>query len=169
MYSIASDPLAYEIEVLYNIVPQGEMSKLLSRCKAGTTLYCSAPFGTFTGTNQPAYYIATGTGIAPYMSMLAFYRHDNKWLVHGSRTDENLYFSSALQRKLNSRYVPCLSVDNENVAYSGRITDYLSAHPALPVNVVYYLCGNAEMVVEVRDLLLQKGISFDKIRAEIYF
>ncbi len=31
------------------------------------------------------------------------------------------------------------------------------------------LCGNAEMVVEVRDLLISRGIPFGQIRAEIYF
>ena len=33
----------------------------------------------------------------------------------------------------------------------------------------YYLCGSAEMVVEIRDILIEKGIPFDRIISEIYF
>jgi ferredoxin--NADP+ reductase len=35
--------------------------------------------------------------------------------------------------------------------------------------VNYYLCGKALMVVEVRDLLISRGIPFENILSEIYF
>ena len=34
---------------------------------------------------------------------------------------------------------------------------------------MYYLCGSADMVVEVRDILIGKGIPFGHIISEIYF
>jgi ferredoxin--NADP+ reductase len=36
-------------------------------------------------------------------------------------------------------------------------------------DVKYYLCGKALMVVEVRDLLIEKGVDYANIIAEIYF
>jgi ferredoxin--NADP+ reductase len=39
----------------------------------------------------------------------------------------------------------------------------------LPLNYKYYLCGSAEMVVDVRDILIAKGIPYEQIFAEIYF
>ena len=39
----------------------------------------------------------------------------------------------------------------------------------LPKQIKYYLCGNPEMVVEVRDIILGKGVDFENIIAEIYF
>ncbi|HEY5511946.1 MAG TPA: hypothetical protein VIK10_13065 [Prolixibacteraceae bacterium] len=36
-------------------------------------------------------------------------------------------------------------------------------------NFQSYLCGQALMVVEVRDLLIQKGIPYDHIYAKIFF
>jgi ferredoxin--NADP+ reductase len=44
----------------------------------------------------------------------------------------------------------------------------LNGIPNLP-KVKYFICGQALMVVEIRDLLIQKGIPFENIMAEIYF
>jgi len=33
----------------------------------------------------------------------------------------------------------------------------------------YYLCGSAEMVVQVRDILISKDIPFQNIVSETYF
>jgi len=49
------------------------------------------------------------------------------------------------------------------------VTDYLKSVAALPGDYKYYLCGRAEMVVEARDILIAKGIPFNKIISEIYF
>jgi len=49
------------------------------------------------------------------------------------------------------------------------VTDYLAQHPALPTDRPYYLCGSEVMVVEVRDLLIARGIPFTRIFSEIYF
>ena len=56
----------------------------------------------------------------------------------------------------------------ENV-YFGRLTNWLKEQKELPLDIKYYLCGNPEMVVEVRDILVSKGISFNNIISEIYF
>jgi ferredoxin--NADP+ reductase len=39
----------------------------------------------------------------------------------------------------------------------------------LPTDENYYLCGSSEMVVETRDILVDKGVPFGNIIAEIYF
>jgi ferredoxin--NADP+ reductase len=49
------------------------------------------------------------------------------------------------------------------------VTDYLQRLPDLPKGDKYYLCGQALMVVEVRDLLIEKGIPYGQIYAEIFF
>ncbi|MBE0653662.1 MAG: hypothetical protein IH594_07675 [Bacteroidales bacterium] len=53
--------------------------------------------------------------------------------------------------------------------YHGRLTSWLKEQEHLPRDYKYYLCGSAEMVVQTRDILVAKGISFDRIMAEIYF
>nr|NQU89377.1 oxidoreductase [Bacteroidota bacterium] len=53
--------------------------------------------------------------------------------------------------------------------FHGRITKWLSEAESLPINRKYYLCGSAEMVVEVRDILIEKNVPYGNIVAEIYF
>ncbi len=52
---------------------------------------------------------------------------------------------------------------------SGRITTFIKESDEIKPENKYYLCGNADMVVEVRQLLLTRGVPFDNIIAEIYF
>jgi ferredoxin--NADP+ reductase len=53
--------------------------------------------------------------------------------------------------------------------FPGRITKYLEEIKELPTDINYYLCGKALMVVEVRDLLISRGVPYENILAEIYF
>ena len=70
---------------------------------------------------------------------------------------------------LGSDYIRCSSSEQDENVYSGRVTEYLDEHPSLNPGLKYYICGNAEMVVDTRDILINKGIPFDHIISEIYF
>ena len=63
----------------------------------------------------------------------------------------------------------CCSQEEDASVYHGRVTDYLLELEEIDPTLKYYLCGSAEMVVETRDILIQKGIPFDQIISEIYF
>ena len=93
----------------------------------------------------------------------------DKFLIHGGRTLSSFYFEEAFMPVLNDRYIRCCSAEQGNGVYEGRLTTYLRERPFLPVDIKYYLCGSAEMVVETRDILLSKNVPFDRIIAEIYF
>ena len=49
----------------------------------------------------------------------------------------------------------CCSGEKKELYY-GRLTHWLKEKKDLPADQTYYLCGRAEMVVEVRDILLNK-------------
>jgi ferredoxin--NADP+ reductase len=49
------------------------------------------------------------------------------------------------------------------------VTAYLKSLDQLPSDRLWYLCGKALMVVEARDLLIERGIPYENIVAEIYF
>ncbi|HSG68543.1 MAG TPA: FAD-dependent oxidoreductase [Bacteroidales bacterium] len=170
LYSIASGTRDSMIRLLYNIKPGGELSPTLPELRPGDTLYVSAPFGSFFGTAKPAVFIASGTGIAPFASMLRSGLHKDKILIHGGRTLSSFYFAEEFSSLLgNDAYIRCCSQEKGNGVYEGRLTNYLRELDKLPVSHKYYLCGLAEMVVETRDLLIEKGIPYDNIIAEIYF
>lgn len=169
LYSIASGENDPQTSILYNIKPGGKLTPPLSHLIPGNSLWITAPFGSFAADNKPAYWIAAGTGIAPFLSMfLSGYGNDNI-LIHGGRAIESFYFSDKFIPALGSNYIRCSTVVSLNGIYHGRVTTYLENINDLPPDRKYYLCGSAEMVVDCREILLLKGIPFNNIVAEIYF
>jgi ferredoxin--NADP+ reductase len=169
LYSIASGKNDENADILYNIKPGGKLTPNLAILKPGDTLWITVPFGTYGSTDEPAYWIAAGTGIAPFYSMYRSGMGGNKTLIHGSRTLDAFYFSDNLIKDFGIRYVRCCSQQQGNGVYAGRVTQYLEDSDNLPQDQKYYLCGSAEMVVECREILLSKGIPFSHVVAEIYF
>jgi ferredoxin--NADP+ reductase len=169
MYSICSGENDTDISILFNVKPEGSLTPHLSQCKQGDTLFISAPLGSFTGDNQPAWMIATGTGLAPFYSMLHSGLSSGKTVIHGVRHLNQFYFDSELTGMLGERYIKCCSRDYNEQVFAGRVTDYLQQLKEIPSGIKYYLCGNGLMVVEVRDLLIARGIPYTNIISEIYF
>jgi len=169
LYSIASGENDDQIRVLYNIKPGGQLTPNLAHLMPGDQLWITPPFGNYEGSAEPAYWIAAGTGIAPFISMYRSGIGENKILVHGGRTPESFYFSEELKNAFGTRYIRCSSQQESPGLFHGRVTHYLEEQVDLPADQKYYLCGSAEMVVECREILLMKGISYNNIVAEIYF
>jgi ferredoxin--NADP+ reductase len=169
MYSIISSETDENVEILYRIEPEGNLTPKLSLLESGNEIYISGPTGKFTSTNDPAWYIATGTGIAPFISMILSGYTTNKKLIHGNSFGSDLYFSDQLINLMSYNYIPCCSRETNNNFFYGRVTDYLNTLTSLPDNNKYYLCGSSEMVVTTRDLLIDKGVSFQNILSEIFF
>lgn len=169
LYSIASGENDEQIDILYNIKPGGKLTPNLAELKPSDHLWITVPFGSYAGGMEPAYWIAAGTGIAPFYSMYRSGMGANKTLIHGSRTLDAFYFSDNLTDDFGSRYIRCCSQQDGTGVYHGRVTNYLEEMNNLPMDQKYYLCGSAEMVVECREILLGKGIAFSNIVAEIYF
>ncbi len=169
LYSIASGEKDRHIQILFNVVGDGYLTPLMSRLKAGDEIFSSLPFGRFTGTSGPAWWIASGTGIAPFISMLRSGQDQNKTVIHGGRFADSFYYSEEFLPGLGSNYFRCCSRCEGDGLFHGRITDYLRQLPSLPAEPLYYLCGSAEMVVDTRDLLISRGVAFTRIVSEIYF
>lgn len=169
LYSIASGENEKEIDILFDEKPEGKLSPFLSKLKVGDEIYASEAFGDFRCKDEEAWWIASGTGVAPFVSMIRSGMGKGKKLIHGGRFDENFYFSELIEKKLGENYIRCASQDIATSYYSGRLTQWLREQEVLPKEIKYYLCGSAEMVVEVRDLLIRKEIPFQNIISETYF
>jgi ferredoxin/flavodoxin---NADP+ reductase len=168
IYSICSGNHENEVRILFNIKEDGFLTPRLSCLIPGDQILVSEPYGSFLGTDEPAWWIATGTGIAPFYSMFRSGMDKDRTLIHGVSHLNQFYFEDDLEWSLGKNYVRCCSRESSCDVYPGRITEYLKSLENFP-DVKYYLCGKALMVVEVRDLLIEKGISYDNILAEIYF
>ncbi|MFO7977792.1 MAG: hypothetical protein R6U64_03965 [Bacteroidales bacterium] len=169
LYSIASGNEHPQVHILYTVKPDGFLTPGLAAMKPGKKVFYTLPFGKFTGNEKPAVWIATGTGIAPFASMMFSGLAVNKTLIYGHRYPERLFFHRQIRDIIGDRYVPCCTRKKVEGIFYGRVTDYIRSQDTLDPTIPYYLCGNSEMVVDMRDLLIEKGIPYEKIIAEIFF
>ncbi len=168
IYSICSGPEEDRLSVLYNIKEEGKLTPLLARLTRGDFIKLSEPGGTFIGTEEPALWIATGTGIAPFYSMLRAGLGFNKTLLHGVRYATQFYFDSDWEAELGARYHRFCSGERPEGMTHGHVNQFFDQpHGPLPKKV--YICGQASMCVEIRDLLIAEGVPFGNILTEIYF
>ena len=177
-YSIASPPDGNRFALCLNRVQDGFMSNYLCDLEVGAEISAQGPFGNFIlrPPLRDTIFIATGTGIAPYRSMLQWLfadhsRHQNKqfWLLFGSRTEKDIYYHEeflALAAGHNLHYLPTLS--RGDGTWKG-LRGYVQEHVAEIVNgrtdIQAYICGLDKMVSANRDLL--KSLGWDR-RAILY-
>lgn len=169
IYSIAGSDFKTYIEFLFDERPGGLLSPKLAQLNDGDDILITKPFGAFFGNQQPAWWIAGGTGVAPFKAMLDAGLFQQKTLIHGVREADNFYFADDFSQTLGENYIRCCSGSRKDGCFHGRVTSYLEQLPELPSGVQFFLCGSAEMVVDTRDVLIAKGVAFDRIVAEIYF
>ena len=169
LYSIASGEESDTIDILYTVNPSGLLTPALSALHPGDSLHHTDPFGHFICREERAVWIAAGTGIAPFAAMAFSGQSPGKQLIFGNRKPDRLYFHDRLKSLFGDRYTACCSGGVFQGTFKGRVTDYLNSLAGLDLNIPYYLCGSAEMVVDVRDILIMRGLAYDQIYAEIFF
>lgn len=168
-YSIYSPSEAPFLEVLVKQVKAGNVSRKLRQCAPGDRLEVEGPVGFFTLAKPdiagaPVVFIASGTGISPFHSMVGTYPGLNYTLIHGVRTSDEAYDRECYDP---ARYVLCTSRE-QGGTFAGRVTDYLR-QTGINAGARHYLCGNAAMIDDVYDILVAQGVDTDNIRAEVYF
>jgi ferredoxin--NADP+ reductase len=169
LYSICSGEREEEVQILYNVVDEGYLTPRLADAEVGDILWITEARGEFTCDEEEAVWIAAGTGIAPFYSMLRSGLGEGKLLLHGERYLEQYHFHDDFRATLGQDYLRCCSAEAGEGIYHGRVSDWLREHPLPATGLKYYLCGSAEMVVDTRDILIELGIPFDHIVSEIYF
>ncbi len=169
IYSICSGNQENELRVLFNIKEDGYLTPKLAALVPGDKVLVTAPYGSFIGSDKPAWWVSTGTGIAPFYAMFRSGLDRGKTLIHGAAYLNQFYFEDDLDWAMGKNYQRCCSREQSCDVFPGRVTDYLKQLDELPPDVPYFLCGKALMVVEVRDLLISRGVPFENIIAEIYF
>jgi ferredoxin-NADP reductase len=170
-YSIASAPDGNRFELCLNLVEEGLLSPFLFEMKPGATVEMSAPMGYFVLRNpsRDAIFVATGTGIAPFRSMLHGHlsraHTANITLIFGVRYERTLMYRSEFEelsnRHPNFHFWPTLS--RPEADWRGR-TGHVQKHLLEAIggqrDVDVYICGLKLMVDDVRAML--KDLSFDR-------
>jgi len=159
-YTPVSSPQDEGIEFLVKSVKGGVFSSALASAREGEPFRFTGPHGYFRfyPSQRLPVFVATGTGLAPFVSMARAGVKDFI-LLHGVRQSLDLYYE-ALFRKAARLYVPCVSTLRDSRegmlgAFAGRVTGYLDAQ--LPSGAYdFYLCGRGEMIRDAIHLVDQR-------------
>jgi ferredoxin/flavodoxin---NADP+ reductase len=168
-YSIYSAENADNLELLVKEVEGGYFSPKLKHMKIGDQVEIHGPFGRFCldakklHTHQHVF-IASGTGIAPFHSMIKTHPGLNYRIIHGVRYSNEAYDRDEYE---SDRYFLCTSRDSSG-DYEGRLTGYLR-EASFNKNTCFYLCGNSDMIFDAMEIIKEKGFSRDDVNVEVYF
>jgi len=151
-YTLVSAPKDQDLVLCVRHVENGRLSHFLSSAGSGTQISFAGPGGYFTykSSERPAVFVATGTGIAPFCSMVQSGAKGFK-MLHGVDGPQELHYKSVIEPAAEL-YVPCSSGSQKSQGdfFGGRVTDYVQNHLDRKV-YDFYLCGHREMI---RDMLL---------------
>jgi ferredoxin--NADP+ reductase/benzoate/toluate 1,2-dioxygenase reductase subunit len=168
-YSIYSSDTSPYLEVLIKEVEDGFLSKKLKHLNSGDFVEVEGPFGYFVLDERKIperkfLFIASGTGISPFHSMVMSNPHMDYTLLHGVKSGKEGYDRHEYEK---GRYIQCTSRDDSG-DFHGRVTNYLLHNP-ISDNTWVYLCGNSAMIDDAYGLLEQQGIASNYLHAEVYF
>ncbi|OGG12046.1 hypothetical protein A2Z00_03400 [Candidatus Gottesmanbacteria bacterium RBG_13_45_10] len=180
--SIASPPSdAQHILMCHDVSPNGQGSQWTMRLNVGDTVQFMAPLGIFVldkESHRKKILAATGTGIAPFRSMLYDYLEhggtDDITLYWGMRYEEDLFWVSemtALSAKYpNFRFIISLSQPPDTwQGKRGHVTEHIMQEEQNLPGTDFYLCGNQNMIKDVENQLIAKGVPKGQICKELYF
>jgi ferredoxin-NADP reductase len=168
-YSLANAPEDPSLRLCIRRVPAGIFSTKLHAAAIGSRFEFTGPHGLFVfrPSSQPAIFVATGTGAAPFASM-ARAGARGFTLLHGVRYSNELLYADLFHATAGA-YVPCISGKNPPAErmFHGRVTAYVKQE--LPPGAYdFYLCGRSEMVRDVT-WLIDERFQDSRVYTEIFF
>lgn len=192
-YSVASAPSVsntegYEFFVRH--VPVIRFTTALWRLPIGHRMRMIGPKGKFMlepDDTRTHLYVSTGTGIAPFISMiregLAQGKVRRTVLLNGCSFAPELGYRAELEAwaadpGARVTYVPTVSRPNDprNAGWSGRlgrveqvITDVCRDLSLRPDRTVVYICGNPEMILNVERTLMEREFPEFHVKKELYW
>ncbi|MBP6705699.1 MAG: ferredoxin--NADP reductase [Achromobacter sp.] len=184
-YSIASANYEEHLEFLSIKVEDGPLTSRLQHVRVGDTIVVGRkPTGTllidYTLPGKRLYLFGTGTGLAPFMSIVrdpeTYEKFEQVILVHGVRQVSELAYHDYLTQELprheflgemvseQLRYYP--TVTREPFRNQGRVTDLITSNkltddlglpPLNPEEDRVMLCGSPMLLADMKMILEQRG------------
>jgi ferredoxin--NADP+ reductase len=192
-YSVASAPRdagteGYELYV--RLVPIVRFTTLLWRLEIGHPMRMIGPKGKFMlepDDDRTHLFISTGTGIAPFVSMmretLAAGAPRKAVVLNGVSFADELGYRDLFEDWERSgaypvRYIPTISRPNDprNAGWTGRtgraeavVRDVCRDLHLRPERTVVYICGNPEMILNAESELMDMGFPEFHVKKELYW
>lgn len=188
-YSIASWPDGTNVFELCIVLLEGGAGTtyLFNEVKEGSELTLRGPVGVFIlpeVIEKDLYLICTGTGIAPFRSMLHHITihnvpHKDIYLIFGTRKKENLLYYDELRELTKNlphlHYIPTLSREEwegktgyVHQVYEDLVKERKKAKTGENCPASFYLCGWKDMIDEAKKRILELGYDRKCIHQELY-
>ena len=179
-YSISSiEPDLQTIELCISKNPKGVFTPWLFEQEVGYWIVGSEPQGNFifqpTGNNIPYVFICTGTGVAPFRSMIneaLKIKGASVYLVFGNRSSEDILYhedwKQLAQQNENFHYHPVLSRQEQSFAHNGYVHPVYTKILEKTDDAQIYVCGWKDMLVETRRNLKSMGFNRRQYHFEQY-
>lgn len=183
-YSIANAPDGSRVLEFCIVRLEGGAATtyLFEEITLGSTIRFKGPSGTFVlpqTLDKELVLICTGTGVAPFRSMLLDLQnkkvaHPPIHLIFGTRQQENILyreeFEQLARENPNFTYSIALSREADWEGYRGYVHQIYQEHyRAVRPDVHFYLCGWSNMIDEaVAKLMVEMGYEKGQIHYELY-
>ena len=194
-YSIASEPEKQDrVELVVKLVQGGAVTNWFWSLKEGDRFKVQAPFGKFVLPEPIDFdlvFAATGTGIAPFRSMIRHLlpagfcaearggassgagRQRRIWLLFGSRFEKMIPYEEEwlelARRYSHFTYLPTLSRPGPDwKGETGYVQTKIAKFFSDPAGKRVYICGLNEMIQAVQEACLAQGFTKGQIAYEKY-
>lgn len=167
-YSFSTAPGEKRIGFLIKKIPGGVMSNWLERAEAGGKLDLTGPLGSFymRKVERPLLFLAGGTGLAPFLSMLEVLARENSQqqvhLIYGVTRDLDLVLVEEVEEYIgrlpNFTYSTVVAEENSSHPRKGWVTQHIPGEALNGGDVDVYLCGPPPMVEAVRKHFDDNGV-----------
>ncbi|NPT59312.1 benzoate 1,2-dioxygenase electron transfer component BenC [Paraburkholderia elongata] len=167
-YSFSSAPGESKISFLIKKIPGGVMSTWLESAQAGNKVELTGPLGSFylRAVERPLLFLAGGTGLAPFLSMLEVLARANSQqkvhLIYGVTRDLDLVQVDAIDAYVaklpNFTYSTVVAETDSTHPRKGWVTQHMPAEAVNDGNLDVYLCGPPPMVDAVRKHFDDNGV-----------
>ncbi len=179
-YSIASWPDGTNVfELVIVLLSDGVGTPwLFNNLVVGSELTFRGPQGVFVlhehNLQKDMFLICTGTGIAPFRSMVQHIKRNNIphrdiYIIFGVRTQKDLLYHDELRNLEleNFHYIPTLSRE-EWEGKSGYVHAIYEQHCAKKQDAGFFLCGWKNMIDEAKKRIIAMGYDKKAIHQELY-
>lgn len=155
-YSIASLE-GRRLRLLIDTRTRGRGARFAVGAEPGSRTLLEGPFGSFTATDSSRrrVFVATGTGLAPFLPVFAQDPRESDRLLFGCRTS-----AEDLTRALDDPMPPvtrCVTREDVDGAFRGRVTAALAEFGDQAAECDFHVCGSPEMVADATAVLRDLG------------
>lgn len=187
-YSVVSSPFDETLEFFSIVVPDGAFTSNLQHLKVNDALYLEKiPYGYLTLARyqlplpQDLWLLGTGTGLAPFLSMLqdfeTWQKYQHIYLVYSVRTASELAYAERIQEIAETfgeghtgfKFIPIITRDPNAVLHhrlpvlieNGEL-EKCTGFTFNPTSTHIMLCGNPEMVEDTKEALKARGLTMNR-------